>query len=537
MGKARISRADTIEGRAPHVGKFWRDPEGNEVTDKEEASVNKMMFGTKGAGLEDIDAATTEQETTTERGGSTTPQARAGQGGTPERGDKSSDAAEANTPATSVAATSFVSRIGRCELENGAVLLVLENRATPTVSIRGSLRAGSYFEPRDKPALARITADMLERGTRPRTKLEIAETLESVGAHLDVVADTFAVNIRGRALAKDFPRLIETLAEMLREPSFPAEELEKLKQQTVAAIQEQQSSTSFRAYERLTQAVFDEANPFYRHSGEQLVRSIASITVEDVERFYRERYGSRALILSVTGDVEHARVEAQFRESFSDFGGPEDVEIRVADPSPQGETRREFVHLKEKANVDIMLGSAAPLRREAKDYYAASIANSALGESTLSSRLGLQVRDVEGLTYGIGSRFRAPSLAAGPWYIAVSVNPQNVEKAIGSALSVLRDYVTNGIRPDELEDEKSSAIGSFKVSLSTNAGLAEALWNAEFYRLGTDYIDRFPQLIQAVTVEEVNDAIRKYFRPDHLTVVIAGDTQTTTPAAAPTTQN
>ena len=173
--------------------------------------------------------------------------------------------------------------------------------------------------------------------------------------------------------------------------------------------------------------------------------------------------------------------------------------------------------------MDVLLGTAAPLRRDAPDYYAAVLANRALGESTLSSRLGLQVRDAEGLTYGIASRFRAPSLAAGPWYIAVSVNPDNVERAIDSALGVLRDYVEHGIRPEELDDEKSSAVGSFKVSLSTNAGLARALWNAEFYRLGLDYVERYPELIGRVTVEEVNAAIRKYFRPERLTVVIAGD--------------
>ncbi|MCA1635527.1 MAG: insulinase family protein [Acidobacteria bacterium] len=143
------------------------------------------------------------------------------------------------------------------------------------------------------------------------------------------------------------------------------------------------------------------------------------------------------------------------------------------------------------------------------------------------------MRDVEGLTYGIASRFRAPSLAAGPWYIAVSVNPGNVERAIASALGVLGDYVEHGVRPEELEDEKSSAIGSFKVSLSTNAGLASALWNAEFYRLGLDYIDRYPQLIRSVTIEEVNEAIRKYFRPDRLTVVVAGDTEAARAAATP----
>ena len=105
------------------------------------------------------------------------------------------------------------------------------------------------------------------------------------------------------------------------------------------------------------------------------------------------------------------------------------------------------------------------------------------------------------------------------------MNPGNVERAIESALRVLREYVREGIRAEELEDEKASATGAFKVSLSTNAGLAAALWNAEFYRLGTDYVERYPELIRAVTVDDANAAIRKYFRPEHLTVVIAGDVE------------
>jgi zinc protease len=418
----------------------------------------------------------------------------------------------------------FAARIKRTELDTGAALLVLENHATPTLALRGSLRAGSYFEPRDKPGLARLTADMLARGTQRRTKLELAGDLEACGAELNFAADPFAVNIAGRALAKDMALLLDTLAEELREPTFPEDELAKLKQQTIAAIQEQQASTRARAYERLTQLLFDPANPFYQHAGERLIESIAGVTVEDVRRFYAERYGGRSLILSVAGAIDTSEAQAQFRAAFGAFEGPASVEVEVADAGARATAaQHEVVLLKDKANVDVMLGTAAPLRRDAADYYAALLANSALGESTLSSRLGLQVRDREGLTYGIGSRFRAPSLAAGPWYIAVSVNPQNVTQAISSALQVLREYVAHGIREDELRDEKSAAIGSFKVALSTNAGLAEALWNAEFYRLGTDYVDRYPQLIEAVTIDEVNAAIRKYFRPEQLTVVIAGD--------------
>lgn len=464
-------------------------------------------------------------------GGSVTPQAKEQQAIAP-RGDKSSDAVEANTP-ESVGQSNFAARVNRTALPNGATLLMLVNRATPTFSLRASFLAGAYFEPRDKPGLAQITASMLERGTMKRSKLQIASDLESVGAEVGFNADPFAVNVFARALSKDLPLVMRTLAEELREPAFPADELEKLKQQTIAAIQEQQASTSFRAREKLSELIFDPANPFYMAPGDKLTQSIKSIMVEDVRRFYTEHYGGRSLIVAVAGDVNADEARRQFEELFGAFQGPQSVDINITDPQPQTATRREVVLLKDKANVDILLGSAAPLRRDSKDYYAALLANSALGESTLSSRLGLQVRDREGLTYGIFSRFRAPSLAAGPWYVGVSVNPNNVDKAINSALNVLRDYVKNGIRAEELTDEKSAAIGSFKVSLATNAGLAQALWNAEFYKLGVEYIDRYPQVVQSVSVEEVNAAIRKYFRPDQLTVVIAGDFEAAKPSAAP----
>jgi Predicted Zn-dependent peptidases len=494
----------------PRGVKFYDEPE----TEKSSAS-----------------SETTDASLMRESGGSLTPQ-QLEQQSLPERGGKSSEAAEANTP-QNVGQTNFAARIVRHQSENGATLLVLENRATPTISVRGSLRAGSYFEPRDKPGLAQITAEMLSRGTKRRNKLELAGDLESVGADIDFSTDQFAVNINARALSQDLRLVINTLAEELREPIFPADELEKLKQQLVATIQEQQANTRYRGYEKLSSLIFDETNPYFVPPGARLIESIASITVEDVQNFYAQRYGGRSLILTVVGDVNASSVREQFEESFGSFAGPESVEVNVTDPSQQEAGRREVVLLKDKANVDILIGSAAPLRRASDDYYAAILANSALGQSTLSSRLGLQVRDKEGLTYGINSAFRAPSLAAGPWYIGVSVNPGNVERAIESALNVLRDYVLNGMRADELADEKSAAIGSFKVGLATNSGLARAVWNAEFHGLGVDYLDRYPQIIQSVTLEHVNTAIRKYFRPEQITIVIAGDYEKAVTSEAP----
>jgi zinc protease len=427
------------------------------------------------------------------------------------------------SPHLPISPSSFASRVVRHQSENGAVLLTLENKATPTISLRGSIRAGSYFEPLEKPGLASIAAEMMERGTQKRTKLQMANDLESVGADINFSSDAFSVNASGRALSKDLQLIITATSECLREPLFSTEELEKLKQQIIASIQEQQQNTRYRAYERFTNLIYDSSHPYYATPSEELIKSIASITVEDVRAFYEKQFDGRSMIMSVVGDVDAEELKKLFDDAFGSFVGNADVEIKNVAAKELSGTRREVVQIKDKANVDVILGHATDLMRGSDDYYAATLANSALGESTLSSRLGLRVRDKEGLTYGINSSFRSPSLVSGPWYVGVSFNPQNIEKGINSALEVIRDYIENGIRSTELADEKSSAVGSFKVGLGTNAGLARRVWTNEFYGLGMDYVDRYADIINNITIEEVNAAIKKYFRPDDLTIVMAGD--------------
>lgn len=419
--------------------------------------------------------------------------------------------------------SSFASRVIRHEAENGAVLLAIENKATPTFSLRSSIRAGSYFEPLEQPGLASVVAEMLERGTQKRNKLQLANDIESVGAEMNFSSDTFTVSASARALSKDLPLIITAIAESLREPAFPEDELEKLKQQIIASIQEQQQNTRYRAYEAFTKVIFEPSHPYYATPGDELIKSIASITTKDIRAFYEKQYGGQSMVMSVAGDVNAKELAGLFDEAFGSFNGSANLEIKDVAPREVNGVTREIVQIKDKANVDIIVGHATDLLRSSEDYYAATIANSALGESTLSSRLGLRVRDKEGLTYGINSTFRSPSLIAGPWYIGVSLNPQNIEKGINSALEVMRDYIENGIRADELADEKSSAIGSFKVGLGTNAGLARRMWTNEFYALGVDYVDRYDSIIESVTTDEVNAAIRKYFRPDDLTIAMAGD--------------
>ncbi len=417
---------------------------------------------------------------------------------------------------------SFATRTSREVLSNGIKLLVLENHANPTVSVSGYLFGGSYFSPVGKYATARITADMLNKGTTKRNKLEIAEALESVGAGVNVSSNTFTISLSAQSLSRDFPMVLETLAEELREPTFPEDELDKLKQRNIASIKRSQDDTDRRAMERFTQLVFAEASPFHSFPAERRISELETITADDLRNFYASHYGSASMILAVVGDVTPDQVSKLVQGNFGDWIGQAAPEISLPETSLQVAPQRETVFLKDKASIDVVMGHASRLRRMNPDYLAAVVANRALGQSTLSSRLGLKVRDEMGLTYGINSFFSDSGLGDGPYLITVSVAPENAELAINTTKEIVEDYLVTGITEQEIADEQSSMIGGYKVGLATNAGIAGQLANTEIYGLGVNYLDEFPEHIKALNKAQIDATIRKYIHPEVLTTVLAG---------------
>ncbi len=417
--------------------------------------------------------------------------------------------------------SSFASRINRFNLANGITLLVLENHANPTVSLSGYVRAGEYFNPPDKDSLATVTASMLNKGTVRHSKLEIAEEIESAGAHVSFSPNNFSVSISGKSLSRDLPLIVSTLAEELREPTFPEDELDKLKQRFIASIKEDLDDTRSRAYERMTQLVFAPGNPFHRLSPETTIAQLETITVEDARTFYNKYYGAESMVLVAVGDVAPNTVLDLIETHLGGWRGAPAAEINFAETPLQTAPKREVVRMKDKANCDVVIGHASRLRRSNPDYLAAVIANNALGKSTLSSRLGLKVRDEMGLTYGISSGFRA-GIGDGPFSIGVTVAPGNIDLAINTTLDIVNDYIATGISEAELECEQSSVTGSYKVGLATNGGMAGQIVNSQLFGLGINYLDEFPAHIASLTKAQIDEAIRKYFHPDVATTVIAG---------------
>jgi zinc protease len=430
------------------------------------------------------------------------------------------------TPATASASprrASFAGAVQRRTLGNGAEIYVLENHFNPTLALSGSLDAGSLFAPPQRRMVASVTAGELSKGTSRHSKLEIAEALEGRAAALSFgcdASDPVGLDIGGSALSRDTELLLDLLAEILREPVFPQEELEKEKKRLVGAIRQQQDQTSARAYEVAMRKIYPEGHPFHRRPGEERIAIAESLTREELSRHYAQRYGAATLRLVLVGDIDSGRVLDGLEARFGSWrAGPARTIPPV--PAPHDAPGEETVRMPDKASADVVLAEPSTLTRTDPEYVACVLANSALGQSSLTSRLGVRVRDTEGLTYSIHSSFSAAHLA-GPFVVSLTVRPDSRDAAVASTRDEIVRFLREGLTEQELADEKSSRTGKFKVDLASNAGIANALDSAVYYGLGIDYLDRFPALVQAVTREEAHAAFARRVHPERLTVVSAG---------------
>ncbi|HET7496823.1 MAG TPA: pitrilysin family protein [Candidatus Eisenbacteria bacterium] len=424
--------------------------------------------------------------------------------------------------ASEAAASGFGSRTLHKVLGNGLTLDVVVNRAVPTVAIQGTVFAGRMEAPGGKPAVPDLTAIMLTRGTKRADKRVIAARLDGVGAQLQIFAGVTEATIVGNSLSRDLRLLLGTLADELANPAFADSEVAKAKLEMRANVLRSSESTAARGLDRLTRLAYPEGHPYRAATTDAMLASLDKANAADLRAFWRARYGGAGIILAVVGDVDPQAVAAL---ADSLFGGIERGARPTHDAAPTAPNAPEHVveTIRGKANVDFLYGQASGLKRNDPDYEAALVANAALGQSSLTSRIGKRVRDTEGLSYNLYSRWFWPDYADGLWAVDVAVAPQNVAKALRSTKEEIDRYGKEGITDAEVEVQREFFAGNYLVRLGTNAGVAAALCTAEKFGYGPGYLDDFPKRIRAVTKAQVDDVLRRRFHPDKMHLVVAGD--------------
>ncbi|MDO8682313.1 MAG: pitrilysin family protein [Armatimonadota bacterium] len=410
----------------------------------------------------------------------------------------------------------------RTALPNGITVIVQENHSNPTIAIEGNLKAGGYFDPDGKKGLAKITAAMLKRGTKSRTSLKIAEELDFVGASASVTAATEGAWFSSRAISRDFRLVTDVLSDMLRNPTFPEDELEKLRSETLSGLKLDDESPDNRANRKFTSVVFPPGHPYHTQTVDEDERDLKSIKRQNVVDFYQRYYAPDTMVIVIVGDVKPQAAVETVKEFLGAWQAKKNTPTMEISTQPvQAQPVREIISMMDKSQVDIILGHAGMIPRKSPDFYSFNIANRILGQSIWSSRLGKTIREKMGLAYDIYSAFDA-TLGAGPWYVQLGTNPANADKAIASMKTEIVKLRDKGVTKEEFSEAIEYTIGVFPIVLEKNDGIARTLLNAEIYGLGMNYIQDYAKIYRSVTIEQVNAAAKKYLRPEHGTLVIAG---------------
>jgi zinc protease len=409
--------------------------------------------------------------------------------------------------------------ITRAELPNGLTTLIYGNHASPSVVIGGYLWAGSLSERPEQAGLASFAAGMLLRGTEMRSFRQINEALESVGAQLSFYGGMHTVGFGGKALAKDLDLLLEILAESLQFPTFPAEQVDRLQGQILTGLQRRAHNTR-----RMARLTFDELlfpdHPYGR-SVQGYEETVSVLGRDDLVGYHQNQYSPEGMVLAIVGAVHPAQGLRKVQAKLGAWQAPGAKPHRGI---PAGvrllESRHQQVTIEGKTQTDIVLGWPALSRRD-PDYMKAHLANTILGVFGMMGRLGDNVRDQQGLAYYVYSQLEA-GLGVGPWLAIAGVGPANVERAVEGILHEVRRLRDEPVPADELADSQSFLTGSMPLRLETNEGVARVLLEIERHHLGLDYLERYPNLVHAVTVQDVQDVVQKYLDPEVYALAIAG---------------
>jgi zinc protease len=409
--------------------------------------------------------------------------------------------------------------ITRVTLPNGITILVRANFNSPSVVIGGHLSCGSLFDMDEKLGLADFTAMGLMRGTETRTFQQIFDALESVGANLSFGAGTHNTGFSGHSLIEDLPLMLDLLADVLRHPVFPSQEIKRLRAQFLTSLAQRAQDTA-----DMTAITFDQiiyAKHPYARPDDGWPETIQAIQRIDLIDFHRRCYGPQDMVIALVGAIDPGTGVEQVKTALGDWSNPGQLKppsLPTLKPLKKTVTRK--VKIPGKSQADLMIGGSGP-RRKDPEYIAVALGNSALGQFGLGGRIGDVVREKSGLAYYASSNLNT-GIGPGTWCVSAGVNPANLQKARDLIYQEITRFVEKGITRKELADSQSNFIGRLPLSLESNGGVASALLNIERYELGLDYYQRYPDLVRSVTPKDVLTATRRFLDPERMATAIAG---------------
>jgi zinc protease len=403
-------------------------------------------------------------------------------------------------------------------LDNGLTLLIKENHAVPTLSVRTVFLGGLRFEDKANNGVSNFVAEMLTKGTKHWSASEIAKEVESIAGAIEGFSGQNSFGLTGHFLGEFFDRAMELMTDIIRHSTFDGEEMRKVRKIILGKIRMQEDSLTHLALRNFNKTLFDP-HP-YGMNVLGVEETVRRLTKKDLKDFYHRFAVPQNMVMAVVGDVHKDRVVSRIKEILGDFNGKPYRTPQIPSPLPPEIIKTASV-VKPREQVHIVLGFlGATLSHE--DRYALTVANAIL--SGMGGRLFTNLRDKQSLAYSVTSFLR---LGLDPGCVAVymATSPDKYNQAVDGIKEELRRLTQEPVSREELSRTKRYLIGNHEIDLQTNSDQAFDLAHNERYGLGYDFSKLYVKGIEAVTADDVLKVVQKYIQLDKYVLATVGPNQ------------
>ena len=404
--------------------------------------------------------------------------------------------------------------------------IVAKKTRGESVSATLVLRLGSEQTLKDKGAAPQLAAAMLMRGTTKHTRQELKDAFDKLKAQVFVMGDAENARVMITTERKNFPAVMELVAEVLEHPAFPASELDTLVKEQVTGLEYQKAEPQFQATQALQQhfnAKYPKGHPRHSDNVDESLAELKAAKVEDLKAFHDTFYGAGAGDLAIVGDVDPAATKQLVSELFGAWKAPVAF-TRI--PTPYVDVKPVEVKLEtpDKANAFYVSGLGMPLADTDPDYPALLLGNYMLGGGALRSRLADRIRQKEGLSYGVGSQFSAQAQdAMAMWNAFAIYNPANLTKLEAAFKEEIALALDKGFTGQEIKDAKTAWLQGQASSRAQDRELAGRLASNLFIGRTMAWQADLERKVQALTNDQILAALHKHFDPTKISVFVAGD--------------
>jgi zinc protease len=401
-------------------------------------------------------------------------------------------------------------------LSNGLRLIVIERDDLPVLSISLAMPAGSMYEPAAKSGLSDMVAGLLTKGAGTRTANQIAEAIESVGGSLTAGAGPDFLTVRADVLAPNAELAFGLVGDAVVRPTFPAEEVDLLRKQTLSALQLERSDAGALASRFFAHGLYGD-HPYGIRPTEATVQAI---TRDDLVAFQNARLKPRNALMVVAGDITLANARRLAEASLKGWTGAPAQATAPATPPTRARTELLLVHRPGSVQSNIVIGNTTFLPTDPV-FYAANMATRVLGGGA-DARLFMILREQKSWTYGAYAGLQR-NKGLGAFQATAEVRTEVTDSALVEMLAQLRRIGAEAVPAQELENARSAAVGSFPLTIQTANQVAGAVATAKLLGLPDDYLQMFRTRLAAVTAKQLQDAAKQVIRPDAALIVVVGD--------------